>query len=64
MLIDLARRLVGAAAVVVLAIAFAPMLAANAAAMVKSLDAAGPALAAASVMVAVMLWLNWPPAEA
>ena len=64
MLLDLARRLVGAAAVVVLAIAFAPMLAANAAAMVGSLDAAGPALAAASVMVAVMLWLSRPPAEA
>jgi hypothetical protein len=32
--------------------------------MVGSLDAAGPALAAASVMVAVMLWLSRPPAEA
>ena len=47
----------------VLAIAFAPMLAANAAAMAGSLDAAGPALAAVAVMIAGMLWLNRPPAE-
>jgi hypothetical protein len=64
MRLDLARWLIGAAAVVVLAIAFAPMLAANASAMALSLDAAGPALAAVSVMGAVMLWLNRPPAEA
>jgi hypothetical protein len=64
MLIDLARWALGAAALLTLAIAFAPMLAANAAAMVGSLDAAGPALAAAAVMVAVMLWLSRPPAEA
>ncbi len=63
MLLDVAGRLTAAAALVVLAIAFAPMLAANAAAMVGSLDAAGPALAALAVMVAVMLWLNRPPAE-
>jgi hypothetical protein len=60
MLLDVAGRLIGAAALVVLAIAFAPMLAANAAAMVGSLDAAGPALAALAVIVAGMLWLNRP----
>ena len=64
MLIDLAWRVVAAAALAVLAIAFEPMLVANAAAMVGSLDAAGPALAAAAVIVAVVLWLNRPPAEA
>ncbi len=64
MLLDVAGWLIAAAAMVVLAVAFAPMLAANAAAMVGSLDAAGPALAAVAVMGAVMLWLSRPPAEA
>ncbi|HZZ67357.1 MAG TPA: hypothetical protein VFE18_04210 [Phenylobacterium sp.] len=64
MLLDVAGRLVAGAALLVLAVAFAPMLAANAAAMVSSLDAAGPALAAAAVVGAVILWLNRPPAEA
>ena len=63
MLLDVAGRLIGAVALVVLVIAFAPMLAANAAAMAGSLDAAGPALAALAVMIAGMLWLNRPPAE-
>ena len=64
MLLDVAGRLIGAVALVVLVIAFAPMLAANAAAMAGSLDAAGPALAALAVMIAGMLWLNRPPTEA
>ncbi len=63
MLLDVAGRLTAAAALVVLAIACAPMLAANAVAMAGSLDAAGPALAAVAVMIGGMLWLNRPPAE-
>ena len=63
MLLDLGMRLVAGAAVAALAIAFWPMLAANAVAVIGSLDAAGPALAAASLMVAVMLWLARAPAE-
>jgi hypothetical protein len=63
MLLDVAGQLTAAAALVVLAIACAPMLAANAVAMAGSLDAAGPALAAVAVMIGGMLWLNRPPAE-
>ncbi|HEY1751613.1 MAG TPA: hypothetical protein VGG29_10130 [Caulobacteraceae bacterium] len=63
LLIDLAARLAAAAALLLLAVAFAPMLAANALAVVGSLDAAGPALAAAAAIGAVMLWLNRPPVE-
>lgn len=64
MLLEAAVWLIGAATLVVLAVACAPMLAANAAAMVGSLDAAGPALAAVAVIVGGMLWLNRPPTEA
>jgi len=64
MQIDIAARFAAAIALVGGVMALWPVVLARADALVVSLDAAGPALAAAAVLGAVMVWLTREPAEA
>ena len=64
MQLDLAARLGLAMAAVGVVLALWPAVLARADALVDSLDAAGPALAAAAVLGAAMVWLTREPAEA
>jgi hypothetical protein len=61
---DLVGRLGGAAMLIVGVLALWPAVLARAAVLVDSLDAAGPALAAAAVLGAAMVWLTREPTEA
>lgn len=61
---DIAVRFGAAAALAAAVLALWPAVLARADALVDSLDAAGPALAAAAVLGAAMVWLTREPAEA
>jgi hypothetical protein len=63
MQLDIAIRFGAAAAALAGVLAFWPAVLARADALVDSLDAAGPALAAAVVLGAAMVWLTREPAE-
>ena len=63
MQLALAGRFGAAAALAAGVLALWPAVLAHADALVDSLDAAGPALAAAAVLGAAMVWLTREPAE-
>jgi hypothetical protein len=61
---DMVERLGAAAALIVGLLALWPAVLTRTAALVDSLDAAGPALAAVAVLGAAMVWLTREPTEA
>src|SRR5271167_4902794 len=63
MQVDIAERFGAAAVLVAAVLALWPTVLARADALVDSLDAAGPALAAAAVLGAAMVWLTREPAD-
>jgi len=63
MQVDIAARFGAAAAVFAGTLALWPTVLARADALVDSLDAAGPALAAVAVLGAAMVWLTREPVE-
>ena len=64
MLVDVAGQIAASAAAVAALVGLAPAFWAGATAVVGSLDAAGPALAAVAAIGAVMMRLSQAPAEA
>ena len=64
MIVDVAGQIAASAAAVAALVGLGPALWAGATALVGSLDAAGPALAAVAAIGAVMIRLTQPPAEA